>query len=109
MTRGGNVRFTSWEVKKIICFNSKTLAAVTSVRTDLEKIKPGGTVSWFCFTGSQYGDVLLLFIFFDKINNPVDFHSKSVSLSLKIRYLNLIFKCLNKAHVECILYIFINK
>lgn len=70
-----------------MCFNSKTLASVASVEAGLvcTKQKQDRVLSWFCFEAglAPYGDVLLLFIFLKKNNNPVDFHSKSVSLSLK--------------------------
>jgi len=35
------VRFTSWERKKNMCFNSKTLASVASVEADLSKTEAG--------------------------------------------------------------------
>jgi len=79
------VRFTSWERKKNMCFNSKTLASVGSVEAGLNRTEAGQSfvLLLFCCRPGPYGDVLLLFIFLKKNNNPVDFHSKSVSLSLK--------------------------
>ena len=58
-------------------------------------------LTWFCFDAglAPYGDVLLLFIFLKKNNNPVDFHSKSVSLSLKYsRILQSYFQIVHNVH-----------
>ena len=96
------VRFTSWERKKNMCFNSKTLASVASVEAGLSKTEAGQSVVlvlFWCRPGPVWWCFVVVYFFEKKNNNPVDFHSKSVSLSLKYsRILQSYFQIVHNVH-----------